>query len=78
MTTKKQGAAAPNEEFEPQIDDLVVGRSYKCGAHLLTIRKIEMHYLNWQVNYFDSFEQKLSWEHISRFRKMLATQNALI
>ncbi len=74
MMTNNNGAAAPSEAFGPYSDDLVIGRPYKCGVHTLTIRKIERHYGNLQVCYFDDFEQKSSWEHICIFRRMLAKQ----
>ncbi len=75
MMANHNGAAVPSATFGPYSDDLVIGRSYKCGVHILTIRKIERYYGNLQVCYFDDFEQKSSWEHISIFHQMLAKQD---
>ncbi len=74
MMANNNGAAVPTTTFGPYSDELVLGFSYKCGVHTLTIRKIERHYGNLQVCYFDDFEQKLIWEHIGIFHRMLAKQ----
>ena len=66
--------AAPSEELGPRFNDFVVGRVYKCGVRKFTIREVARYFGNWQVCFYDSFDQKEKYEHIGSFRKMLQTQ----
>jgi hypothetical protein len=70
MMGKNNGVAVPDETFGMHSNDLVIGHPYKREAHTLTIRRIETHHGNLQVCFFDDFELKSSWEHISTFRGM--------
>ncbi len=63
--------AALSEDIAPQAGDLVIGRTYSCGVHSLTVKKVEAHFGNLQVCYYDAFDQKVRWEHIGTFHKML-------